>query len=107
MLIKPIDLAELPGGSWQNKAGNTYFTLQSKSQDSAILSFFSNTLNTKTLGSSYTRSISHYDFRIILALATRNQKYVVAVAESFAKIHDVYLIECRIGTLLKNWYKRK
>jgi hypothetical protein len=83
MFIKPLDLTTLPAQTWQNKAGNTHFILQKK--ESSFGSFFSNITNVTM--SAYKKSISDYEFRIILNLHTRKQSFVVAVDESFEKIH--------------------
>lgn len=104
MFIKPIDLTALPALSWQDKAGNSHFILQSKSKASASSSIF-----TTSIASYFTahkeddlkKSINEHDFRIILLLPSRRVKFVVAVDESFEKIHTVRKIDLtlkRIGT---------
>ncbi|KAJ3269462.1 TBC1 domain member 8B [Terramyces sp. JEL0728] len=72
MFIKPTDQSTLPAGSWQDKAGNTHFILQSKKPDT-LRSFFSS-LSTQKDG--FKKSVSEYDFRIILQ--TQKAKYVIA-----------------------------
>lgn len=92
MFIKPIDEATLPAGKYQNKAGNTHFVLQNKIKFSfgqSIISGFTNTLSLTSTDSAFRRSISEFEFRIILVLSSRKQTFVIAVDESFEKIHKV------------------
>lgn len=83
MFIKPTDQSTLPAANWQDKAGNAHFILQSKKPDT-FRSFFSN-LSTQKDG--FKKSVSEYDFRIILQ--TQKAKYVIAVDDTFEKIHEV------------------
>jgi hypothetical protein len=97
MWIRPIDLATLSSANtFQDKAGNTHFVLQSKVKSSTARSFFSGLTTTLSMASSgtltdatYRKSISDFDFRIILNLTSRKQSFVIAVDESFEKIHHV------------------
>lgn len=90
MFIRPIDVSTIPGNTWQDRAGNTHFTLQSKKKDNAFGAFLSGFSNIGITGeAAYRRSIAEYDFRILLNLETRKQRFVVAVDETFDKIHTV------------------
>lgn len=100
MWIRPIDLATLSSANtFQDKAGNTHFVLQSKVKSSTARSFFSGLTTTLSMASSgtltdaaYRKSISDFDFRIILNLTSRKQSFVIAVDESFEKIHHVCIL---------------
>ena len=87
--------ATLPTYKYQNKAGNTHFILQSKIKASLGQSFLSGlsslTVSSNTSGTdaAFRKSISEFDFRIILLLESRKQTFVIAVDESFEKIHKV------------------
>ncbi|KAL2911819.1 hypothetical protein HK105_208669 [Polyrhizophydium stewartii] len=114
MFIKPIDAALLPAGAaaWQDHAGNTHFVLQSKKKDAnvmrSLLSGFSTTLSLgaavaagaagsgaaaggpggpSSTDAAYRRSLMDYDFRILLRFLSRKVEFVVAVDDSFEKIH--------------------
>jgi tRNA U34 2-thiouridine synthase MnmA/TrmU len=98
MFIRPLDTATLSSATWQNHAGNSHFTLQSKKRDGihglteAVLKFFKNISQNLTISSdqhhdAYKKSIAEFDFRIILKIATRNKQFVVSVDDSFDKIH--------------------
>jgi hypothetical protein len=83
MFIKPLDLTSLPLQSWKDKAGNPHFLLQQK--ESGFGSFFSGIANVTI--DYYKKSIATYDYRILLKLTSRKQTFVVAVDDSFEKIH--------------------
>lgn len=91
MFIKPIDVSTLAAANWQDKAGNPHFILQAKRKEGGFGTFLSGLSNMtmNTIDAQYKKSISEYDFRIILNLSTRKQRFVVAVDESFEKIHTV------------------
>ena len=89
MFIKPLDTSLLPIAQWQDHAGNTHFSLQSKKKD-GMRSFFSGLTNlslTSSQDAAYRKSIAEYDYRILLKINTRKQVFVIAVDESFEKIH--------------------
>lgn len=89
MFIRPLDITLVTVASWQNHAGNTHFTLQSKKKDSAVKSFFSGIGQSLTLSADlYRRSIAEYDFRVIMNIRTRSKQFIVAVDDSFDKIHN-------------------
>jgi hypothetical protein len=91
MFIKPLDISTLPALTWLDKAGNPHFTLQQKRKDTGFGSFF--TGMTATISTdAYKKSIAEYDYRIILNLTSRKQSFVVAVDESFEKIHTVSVV---------------
>jgi hypothetical protein len=92
MFIKPLDISTLPASNWLDKAGNPHFTLQQKKKESGFGSFFSGMTTTISVDA-YKKSIAEYDFRIILNLTSRKQSFVVAVDESFEKIHTVSAID--------------
>ena len=85
MFIKPLEISTLPAASWQDKAGNPHFVLQMKKKESGITSFFSGI--SAIAVDAYKKSIAEYDYRILLHLSTRTQSFVVAVDETFDKIH--------------------
>ena len=108
MFIKPIDIATLPSSSaaFQDKAGNTHFHLQSKIKASSLsarsfLTGLGSALSGGAGGGSssgtlaatdaaYRKSIANdFEFRILLNLTSRKQSFVIAVDESFEKIHHV------------------
>ncbi len=105
MFIKPIDVASLPSTSatFQDKAGNTHFHLQSKLKSSTLsarsfltglgsaLSGGTGSLSgNQATDAAYRKSIANdFEFRILLNLTSRRQSFVVAVDESFEKIHCV------------------
>jgi hypothetical protein len=91
MFIRPLDIAALPTATWQNHAGNTHFSLQSKKKD-PLKAFFTGlgqslTISTDPQQDAYIRPIADYDFRILLKIATRNKHFIIAVDDNFDKIH--------------------
>ncbi|KAI8822174.1 rab-GTPase-TBC domain-containing protein [Fimicolochytrium jonesii] len=89
MFIKPLDVASLPAATYQDKAGNDHFALQSRKQN-AVRSLFSGIASLSLSNSpdaAYRRSLMEYEFRIILKCPSRKTEYVVAVDETFEKIH--------------------
>lgn len=94
MFVKPVELSVLgDSSSWLDKAGNTHFVLQSKKKDGNVMRSFMSGLSGLTVASSsdaqYRKSLMEYDFRILLRFISRKKDYVVAVDESFDKIHNV------------------
>ena len=111
--------------SFTDKAGNHYFTLQqSKKNNNVIKSLFSTlytsaTSSTQTMSSAssnniksnssipsaaFLKSISDYEFRIILKCPSRKSDFVVAVDDTFEKIHsDWNWVERNL--FLKVWFK--
>ncbi|KAJ3022183.1 TBC1 domain member 9 [Thoreauomyces humboldtii] len=90
MFIKPLDTATLPATPFQDRAGNNHFALQSRKPSSSVFSLFSGLASLSLVSSPdavYRRSIMEYEFRITLRCPTRKTEYVVAVAETFEKIH--------------------
>jgi hypothetical protein len=80
MFIKPVEAQNL--SNWIDKAGNQFFSLQSKRKDSpGIGSFLSNLIVQKDK--------NDFEFRIILKLSSRDKVLVVAVENSFEMIHIV------------------
>ncbi|TPX55175.1 hypothetical protein PhCBS80983_g05535 [Powellomyces hirtus] len=89
MFIKPLDTTVLPAATFQDRAGNAHFALQSKRQN-AVQSLFSGLASLSLAVSpdaTYKRSLMEYEFRIILRCPSRKRDYIVAVDESFEKIH--------------------
>ena len=86
MFIKPTEQNLLLPAQWTNHAGNTHFSLQSKSkkQDSMFGSFWS----TPKSKSAWITTISNYEYRILMKLDSKKQSFVVAVDDSFPKIRD-------------------
>ena len=81
MFIKPLETQNL--SNWIDKAGNQYFSLQTKRKDSqGIGSFLTNLIVQKDK--------NEYEFRIILKLSSRDKVMVVAVENSFEMIHRVF-----------------
>ncbi|KAI8900293.1 rab-GTPase-TBC domain-containing protein [Globomyces pollinis-pini] len=70
--------------------------LQSKKPDT-VRSFFSGFSSKPTNNSetAYKKSISEYDFRILLKIESRKQCFVIAVDETFDKIHTLAEIDAR------------
>lgn len=57
-----------------------------------VRKFFSNIGQTLAISSdpqqeAYRRSISEFDYRIMLKITTRNKQYIIAVDDTFDKIH--------------------
>lgn len=101
MFIKPHDTGLLPGYIWQDHAGSSHFALQSKKKPGAITNFFTNLASLNI--SSDKKSLTDYDFRIILILSSRNKSYVVCVEESFEKIRaDWNWVERNLFLKLQN-----
>ena len=69
-----------PTTTWVNKAGNSHFQLQESSFTSGMGSWFAPSL---TLSKSLRKA-----FRIILLFQSRNQVFVVALADHFKDIHS-------------------
>ena len=77
MFIKPVDVASYSlSGNWQDNSGNLKFSLQSKQ---ARKNLFSSLMVKKSLD---------YDFRILLR--TRKNAFVIAIDDTFEKIHDTW-----------------
>ena len=77
MFIKPIDVVSFSSsGTWQDNSGNHKFSLQSRQAKKNI---FSALIVKKT---------PEYDFRIVLR--TGKNAFVVAVDDTFEKIHDTW-----------------
>ncbi|KAI9095959.1 rab-GTPase-TBC domain-containing protein [Phlyctochytrium arcticum] len=89
MFIKPLDAATLSAATFQDHSGNAHFVLQSRKQN-AVRSLFSG-FAALSLGSgpdaSYRKSLMDYEYRIILRCPSRKADYVVAVDDTFEKIH--------------------
>ena len=94
MFIKPIDVTILPnsGAIWKDHAGNTHFILQSKKKDTVMRSLLSGLTTLSVTTDAYKRSLAEYDFRILLRLAIKKVDYVVAVDDTFEKIHVVQVL---------------
>ncbi|KAJ3357677.1 hypothetical protein HDU83_004832 [Entophlyctis luteolus] len=114
MFIKPVDAALLPAGDWSSKAGNHHFTLQKRTPTPSAnpLGFLFGSQQAQTssqlpnpnahIGPAKIKAINSYDFRIILRCSPNEKSqqaedpsvkrrvldYVVAVADSFERIHD-------------------
>jgi hypothetical protein len=96
MFIKPVDASLLPSATWQDRAGNHHFALQSRKAVSfEIRNIFSFGTSASTGGSTGTaaasaaflRSIGEFEFRIVLKCPSKKADYVVAVDDTFEKIH--------------------
>ncbi|KAI8916136.1 rab-GTPase-TBC domain-containing protein [Gorgonomyces haynaldii] len=88
MFIKPLDIHLLGQHTWQDRAGNTHFTLQSKKKDVGLKNLLSFSIPLQlSPEQQYIKSISDYDFRIVLKAVSRNKVFCIAVDESFDKIH--------------------
>ncbi|KAJ3414905.1 hypothetical protein HDV05_005854 [Chytridiales sp. JEL 0842] len=95
MFIKPVDAASLPAATWQDRAGNHHFSLQSRKAASFdVRNIFSFTgavsagsTGTAAASAAFLRSIGEFEFRIVLKCPTKKSDYVVAVDDTFEKIH--------------------
>ncbi|KAJ3153650.1 hypothetical protein HDU86_005148 [Geranomyces michiganensis] len=95
MFIKPLDVQALPAAHpFQDRAGNAHFALQSKLPRNPMQSLFSGftafslaVSAPSPADAAFRRSLLEYDHRIILRCPSRKLDYVVAVDESFEKIH--------------------
>ncbi|KAJ3173298.1 hypothetical protein HDU87_007671 [Geranomyces variabilis] len=97
MFIKPLDVHALPvAHPFQDRAGNAHFALQSKLPRNPVQSLFSGFAAFSLAASSapsspadaaFRRSLLDYDHRIVLRCPSRKLDYIVAVDESFEKIH--------------------
>ncbi|TPX64567.1 hypothetical protein SpCBS45565_g05797 [Spizellomyces sp. 'palustris'] len=89
MFIKPLDTTALPSATFQDHAGNAHFALQSKKAN-VVRSLFSGiaslSLSTSS-DSAYKKNLMEYEFRIILRCPSRKAEYIVAVDDTFEKIH--------------------
>ncbi|KAJ3330223.1 hypothetical protein HDU76_006176 [Blyttiomyces sp. JEL0837] len=90
-----IDAASLPTATWQDRAGNHHFALQSKKATGfAIGNIFSSftptgggAAGTAAANAAFLRSIGEYEYRILLRCPSKKLDYVVAVDDTFEKIH--------------------
>jgi len=89
MFIKPVNIELLNDNSkWIQRAANLYLTLESKDKPpkGVISNIFSSIRQDKNEDK---KTIYYYDFRIVLNFHSESQeKYVVAVDDSFEKIHN-------------------
>jgi len=89
MFIKPVNVELVNDNSkWIQKAANLYFTLESKDKPpkGLLSNIFSSIRQDKN---EEKKTIYYYDFRIVLNFHTEGkEKYIVAVDETFEKIHD-------------------
>jgi len=89
MFIKPVNIELLNDNSkWIPKAANLYLTLESRDKPTknVISNIFSSIRQDKN---EEKKTIYYYDFRIILNFHSEGkEKYIVAVDETFEKIHD-------------------
>ncbi|KAI8589919.1 rab-GTPase-TBC domain-containing protein [Geranomyces variabilis] len=96
MFIKPLDVHALPvAHPFQDRAGNAHFALQSKLPRNPVQSLFSGlaafslavSAPSSPADAAFRRSLLDYDHRIVLRCPSRKLDYIVAVDESFEKIH--------------------
>ncbi|KAI9360414.1 rab-GTPase-TBC domain-containing protein [Zopfochytrium polystomum] len=103
MFVKPLEVGLLPVTPWQDRAGNNHFVLQSKKPPTfelrSLLGFASATVATAAnsalgvgMGLSATdaaliKSIAEFEYRIILRCPSKKTDFVVAVDDTFEKIH--------------------
>ncbi|KAJ3283578.1 hypothetical protein HK104_010324 [Borealophlyctis nickersoniae] len=91
MFVKPVDASSISSSAtWQDRAGNTHFALQSRRAANVVRSLFTGIASLSLSGSSdlaYRKSLAEYEFRIILKCASRKADYIIAVDETFEKIH--------------------
>ncbi|KAJ3035820.1 TBC1 domain member 9, partial [Rhizophlyctis rosea] len=89
MFIKPLD-ASSTTSTWQDHAGNAHFALQSRRSTNVVRSLFSGiaalSLNSLSDGGGR-KSYMDYEYRIILRCPSRKADFVVAVDETFERIH--------------------
>ncbi|KAJ3026290.1 hypothetical protein HDV00_012031 [Rhizophlyctis rosea] len=86
MFIKPIDASSM--STWQDHAGNAHFALQSR-RANVVRSLFTGIASLSLSASSDTgrKAYTDYEFRIILRCPSRKADFVVAVDDTFEKIH--------------------
>ncbi|KAJ1561867.1 hypothetical protein HK405_002346 [Cladochytrium tenue] len=113
MFVKPTDVALLPAASWQDRSGNAHFALQAKRPAAfdvraALFAIASSAVSaaagaaaaaasssspaaaasgTSAAVAALLRSLSEFEFRIILRCPSRKADFVVAVDDTFEKIH--------------------
>jgi hypothetical protein len=89
MFIKPIEESSFPTSIWEDKAGNQYFVLQLKVSKPNIISIFTALVTNTGNNINFNQKYSDYEYRILLKLPTRAQRFVVAVGQNFESIHNV------------------
>ncbi|KAJ1566927.1 TBC1 domain member 9, partial [Cladochytrium tenue] len=113
MFVKPTDVALLPAASWQDRSGNAHFALQAKRPAAfdvraALFAIASSAVSaaagaaaaaasssspaaaasgTSAAVAALLRSLGEFEFRIILRCPSRKADFVVAVDDTFEKIH--------------------
>jgi hypothetical protein len=88
MFIRPLNTSLVASNTWQDRAGNTHFTLQSKLKDTAMRSLFKNMAIQITVDAQaeYRKSIAEYDYRITLKIASRNKQFIMY--QAFDKVQS-------------------
>jgi len=90
MFIKPVE-APVTTSVWTEHAANSHFVLESQSASifKSLISVFSNTGKGTDLERNgiLSKSISDYEFRILLKCLTKGVVYIVAVSDTLSKIH--------------------
>ncbi|KAJ3185979.1 TBC1 domain member 8B [Gaertneriomyces sp. JEL0708] len=90
MFIKPLDVTALPlTATWQDRAGNAHFSLQSR-KPNVVRSLFGGIASmslVNTADSLYKKFIMENDYRILLRCPSKKIDYVIAVGDTFETIH--------------------
>lgn len=82
MFIKPIDASTLPPATWQDRSGNLHFILQSRKSRSLFANL--------TILQPHLKKLADFEFRILLKCLGKKMDYVVAVDDTFEKIHATW-----------------
>ncbi|KAJ3103972.1 TBC1 domain member 8B [Phlyctochytrium planicorne] len=92
MFIRPTDVVAFPAATWVDRAGNTHFALQSRKAGSYVQNIFgalSVSVSTASkANAAFIKAMNEYEFRILLKCSSKKIEYVVAVDETFEKIHQ-------------------